>query len=55
MAGNDSGQQANNDQDRHDRWLEQQTPQDLKSIAKRLTALARSKKAGESAPSSPEQ
>jgi len=43
-----SAQQPNLDQDKHDKWLESRTPEQLKSLASRLGNLARSKeKSGE--------
>ena len=38
-----STQQPNLDQDKHDKWLESRTPEQLKSLASRLGNLARSK------------
>ena len=37
-----STQQPNLDQDKHDKWLESRTPEQLKSLASRLGDLARS-------------
>lgn len=40
---NESTQQPNLDQDQHDKWLESQSPEQIKRMAGRLGALFRSK------------
>jgi hypothetical protein len=50
----ESAQQPNLDQDKHDKWLESRTPEQLDRLASRLGALARSKEKSGKLSSQPE-
>ena len=49
-----SAHQPNLDQDKHDKWLESRTPEQLDRLASRLGALARSKEKSGKLSSQPE-